>query len=251
MLLAIDVGNTSTHFGIFQERKLLSEWRVPTSALNQGADIKKKISENQKITNTVVSSVVPKVNKTIKKLFPKAIFVNHRNVGIKVKVKKPSEVGTDRLINALAAFKIYGGPAIVVDFGTATTFDVISAKGEYLGGAIAPGLIMARDALHEKTAKLPKIKIRNLQRVIGKTTREAISSGLIFGYAAMVEGIIKKIKNQNAKIKNAKIIATGGLAKIVCKYTKVIDKIDAYLTLKGLKIMSDNLKVTKPGKSNV
>jgi type III pantothenate kinase len=179
------------------------------------------------------------------------IFVSSRNIPeIKIKIKNKTEVGADRLVDALAAYKLYGGPAIIVDFGTATTFDVITAQGEYLGGAIAPGILLARDTLHERTAKLPKIEIRAPKSVIGRDTVEAMRSGLVFGYVAMVEGMVERLKlritpclpaGRNYELRKTskiKVIATGGLAKLICKYTDIVDIIDGKLTLKGLQLIS-------------
>jgi type III pantothenate kinase len=232
MLLAIDIGNTSVHFGIFEGEKLLKEWR-------EAAD---RVSDYQSIRNVIVSSVVPGMNKFVKKWFPEARFVNYRNIGIKIKVKKPSEVGVDRLVNALAAHKLYGGPAIIVDFGTATTFDVVSARGEYLGGAIVPGIQMSIDALHEKTAKLPKITLKPPKNVIGNSTVEAIRSGILYGYVSLVEGMLRRIKSEirHSLKSKIKIIATGGLARLICKHTDVIDRIDPELTLKGIMLCQKN-----------
>lgn len=242
MLLAIDIGNTSVHFGVFEGKKLLKEWREATDRISEHQHIRRRISEDQEIRDIVVSSVVPRANKFIRKSFPRARFVNHKNVGVKIKVKKPAEVGVDRLVNALATHKLYGGPAIIVDFGTATTFDVINAKGEYLGGAIAPGIALSRDILHERTARLPKIKIAAPRRVIGKSTIEAMQSGLVYGYAAMVEGMIHRMTRDSrlAARDPIKVIATGGLARLICKHTDVIDTIDPELTLKGLMLCQKN-----------
>lgn len=242
MILTIDIGNTCTNIGIFKKNKIIKEWQVPTHKILKYQKIKKEISKYHNIRSVIVSSVVPWADKIVRKWFKKAIFVNHKNIGIKIKVKNPSEVGADRLVNALAAYKLFGGSTIVVDFGTATTFDVISAKGEYLGGAIAPGILLARDILYEKTAKLPKISIKAPRNIIGKTTLEAMRSGLVFGYVAMIEGMVQRFKSkiQNSKFK-IKVIATGGLAKLICKFTKVIDKIDQKLTLKGLKIIGERI----------
>src|SRR3989338_1834500 len=193
MLLAIDVGNTSVHAGIFDGKKLVREKSWLTEGISEYQNIRQWVSGHQAIRSIVVASVVPKADKIIRKLFPQAVFVTHKNIGIKIKVRKPAEVGADRLVDALAAFKLYGGPAIIVDFGTATTFDVINGKGEYLGGAIAPGILLARDTLHARTAKLPRIEIKTPRNVIGKSTVEAMRSGLVFGYVAMVEGMVKKI----------------------------------------------------------
>jgi type III pantothenate kinase len=159
-----------------------------------------------------------------------------------MKVKKRNEVGADRVVNALAAYKLYGAPAIVIDFGTATTFDVISAKGEYWGGAIAPGINLARDALYHQTAKLPKVEIKAPRKVIGTDTVSAMQSGLVYGYVAMVEGMLQRIKCQMSNDKcQMKVIATGGYAPLICKYTNMVDCVDQDLTLKGLRLAGQNL----------
>jgi type III pantothenate kinase len=236
MLLAIDIGNTSVHFGVFRGVKLVKEWRVATARISK---CRARLSAG-KVRDIIVSSVVPRASKVIKRWFPKARFVNYKNIGIKARVQKPSEVGVDRLVNALAVHKLYGGPAIVVDFGTATTFDVVSAKGEYLGGAITPGILLARDTLHERTAKLPRIEIKAPKNVVGKNTVEAMRSGLVYGYAALVEGMIQRIKSKVKSQKSKmKVIATGGLAGLICKYTDIIDRIDEALTLKGLRLVGE------------
>ena len=239
MLLAIDVGNTSVHFGLFADggNTPLRQWRVSTARISAQQNISLRRSEKQKIRITVVASVVPRANKILKKIFPQAIFVDYRNIGIRVMLKKPAEVGADRLVNARAVKELYGGPAIIVDFGTATTFDVINAKGDYLGGAIAPGILLARDTLHERTAKLPSIEIKAPHSVIGKSTVEAMQSGLVYGYAAMVEGMIKRLKTRDSRLGTPLVIATGGLARLICKQTTVVDRIDSELTLKGLKFI--------------
>ncbi len=233
MILAVDIGNTSAHFGVFRGDKLLKEWRVETGRIMKGLGTGNR--EQGKIRKVIVSSVVPSANKSIKKLFSGAVFVNHRNIGIKIRLKKPSEVGADRLVNALAAYTLYKGPCIVVDFGTATTFDVISQKGEYLGGAIAPGVLLSRDCLHARTAKLPLIAIKKPRRVIGKDTLEAMRSGLVYGYISLVEGMIRRIKAEiTGNGRQVTVIATGGLAELICKHMSVVDRIDTKLTLKGL-----------------
>ncbi|MDD4179225.1 MAG: type III pantothenate kinase [Candidatus Margulisbacteria bacterium] len=237
MLLAIDVGNTSVHLGLFRGKTLVKEWRVATSRISGNQGIRKGVSGYSDIRDIIISSVVPKADIVLRKMFPAAKFVNYKNIGIKVKVKNPAEVGADRLVNALAAYKLYGGPAIIIDFGTATTFDVINAKGEYLGGAIAPGLELSRDILKERTAKLPKIEIKAPKNIIGKNTVEAMQSGLVFGYVAMVEGMVKRLRNANRVTRNASVVATGGLARLICQQTGIIDTIDDTLTLKGLRLL--------------
>lgn len=237
-VLAIDAGNTSVHFGLFAGERLVREWRTAADRLSDHQNIRKRRSEYQNIGKVIVSSVVPRLSKIIKKWFPAALFVDHKNAGLKVKAQKPAEVGADRLVDALAAYQLYGGPAIIVDFGTATTFDVINSRGEYLGGAIAPGLLLARDSLFERTAKLPKIEIKAPRNVIGKDTVEAMRSGLVFGYVAMVEGMVERIRLAT-RDPRLKVIATGGLARLICQHTKVIDIIDDKLTLKGLRLIAD------------
>jgi type III pantothenate kinase len=255
MLLAIDLGNTNVVFGLFSGKKLLKEWRCPTSKL--------KIQNSKlKIEEVIVCSVVPaldnKLRKEIKKRFGVTpFFVTAQNIpGLKVRLKNKKEIGADRVVDGLAAYTLYGGPLVIVDFGTATTFDAISARGEYLGGAIAPGIALARDALYEQTAKLPKIKISAPKGIIGKNTVSAMQSGLVFGYVAMVEGMVERMKteicaqysvvrtqNTEHRTRNTgiKVIATGGLAKLICKYTKVVDRIDTKLTLKGLQITGEKI----------
>jgi type III pantothenate kinase len=224
-VLAIDIGNTSAVFGIFEGDKLKKKWRVPTEKLAGGV---KKTS-----FPVLVSSVVPQADKMIRKALPQARFITARNIkGIRIRIRNKVEVGADRVVNALAALRLYGKPAIIVDFGTATTFDALSAKGEYLGVAIAPGISLTRDILHERTAKLPRIKIKLPRKVIGNSTVEALRSGLVHGYAAMVEGMINRFKKKLGS--RAKVIATGGYAELIGKYARGIDIIDKDLTLKGL-----------------
>ncbi|MFH1825962.1 MAG: type III pantothenate kinase [bacterium] len=238
MLLAIDVGNTSVVFGLFQGKKLVREWRCPTLDF-KFPNIKAKVDQ------IIVASVVPALDRRLKaegeKRFGlKPFFVTARNIpGIGIRMRDKNEVGADRVVDALAAYTLYKGSCIVVDFGTATTFDVISKAGEYLGGAIAPGIALARDALFEQTAKLPKVKIEAPKRVIGNDTVSAMQSGLVYGYVSMVEGMVKRLG------KGCKVIATGGYAKLICKYTKVVDRIDEKLTLKGLRIIADDLEMGK------
>lgn len=232
MLLAIDIGNTSATFGLFFKEELRKTWSVPTIELPSYLAAKQF---NQKLDKVLVSSVVPSQDKFIKKKFRQAEFISAENIPvIKIKLGNKKEIGADRVVNVLAAQALYGGPAIIVDFGTATTFDVLSDNSEYLGGAIAPGLGLARDILHEKTAKLPLVEIMEPQELIGKNTKEAILSGLIFGYASLVEGMIDKFKEKLGR--KIKVIATGGFAPLINKHTGSIDIIDENLTLQGLRL---------------
>jgi len=230
MLITIDIGNTSTLFGP-------SKIRIKTDP----ALLEKTLKNFKRTDAAIVSSVVPQLNKIIKKYFNKVIFVGYKTFKgqMKIKVKNPAEVGADRLVNAYAAYKLYGSPAIVVDFGTATTFDVIDIDGSYLGGLIAPGIQISADALHEHTAKLPKVKVQMPKSIIGKSTVDSMQAGIYYGYIGLVEGIIKRLNSQFS-IENSQlnIIATGGYAKLIGKKTKAFDHIDEDLTIKGLGIIS-------------
>ncbi|MFA4844212.1 MAG: type III pantothenate kinase [Candidatus Margulisiibacteriota bacterium] len=250
MLLAIDIGNTNIVFGVFAGKKIVKQWRVstPKTTLQSLPAIKG-------IDQILVASVVPSLDKSLAKLLVKKYgvkphFVTASNIpGVRIRMRNKNEVGADRVVDALAAYKLYGGPVIVVDFGTATTFDVINAKGEYLGGAIAPGILLARDALHAQTAKLPRIELKAPRSVIGNNTVEAIRSGLVLGYVSLVEGMIKRIKKElippslpkrGGRGVSYKVIATGGLAPLICKQTGIVDIIDENLTLKGLMLCQKN-----------
>lgn len=242
MILTIDVGNTTVVFGLFSGKKLIREWRYPTTKLKFP-----KISAE--ISAVIIASVVPHLNKRLKRGVSRQykrnpFFVTAQNIpGLKVRLTNKREIGADRVVDALAAYTLYKGPLVVVDFGTATTFDAISAKGEYLGGAIAPGIALARDALYEQTAKLPKIKISAPKRVIGNSTLSAMQSGLVYGYVAMVEGMVERMKKAIGR--RPKVVATGGLAPLICKYTKVVDKIDMKLTLYGLQMIGEKINVRR------
>lgn len=228
MLLAIDVGNTSTSFGVFSDSKLTKRFEVKTSDL-KGYKRYKVYSHFE----VVVSSVVPLADAIIEKVFPQAVFIDANQVskkGLTIKIK--GDIGADRAVNAYAARELYGKPIIVVDFGTATTFDIISRRGEYVGGAISPGIEISADALAEKTAKLPRIKIDKPKKLIGNSTIEAMKSGIVHGYCCLVKGMITRFKQEVGG--DPIVVGTGGFAKFISKYTKGIDIIDADLTLKGL-----------------
>ena len=240
MLLAIDIGNSNIVFGLFIGKKLAKTWRTETTK-----PVYPKIAK--KIDKIIIASVVPAINnklsaaiKTKYKVLPHFITIKDFK-GIKTALKNKNEIGADRIVDVFAALAIYGAPAIIIDFGTATTFDVIDANGTYLGGAIAPGITLSRDSLHEKTAKLPKIDIKAPKNVIGNSTLEAMRSGIVYGYVAMVEGMVRRIESQIPKTKSRiKIVATGGLAELICKHTRVVDTIDKELTLKGLRMIGEN-----------
>jgi type III pantothenate kinase len=256
MLFAIDIGNTNIVFAVYRGEKLLAHWRLQTvasrSADEYAAFLKELfIEENldwKKLDDVIVASVVPDADFQIKNfckkyLKKKPIFVGPDEVDIKIDLSSPDEVGADRLVNAVAVKEFYKYPAIVIDFGTATTFDVIDAKGRYAGGAIAPGINLSVEALHRAAAKLPKVSIKKPRSVIGKNTVSAIQSGMFFGYLGLIEGIVEQMsKDMGVK---PYVIATGGLARLFEPHTKVIKAVDDELTLKGLLRIYQNLKKKK------
>jgi len=234
MLLAIDIGNTSVAFGVFQGKRLRSSWKIST----QDVFSKKTIKLPQNIKAAIISSVVPKATPIIKKAIIKKYKIRPLVMGenieapIKNLYRKPGQVGQDRLVDAVAVKVLYGYPAIVIDFGTAITFDVISKKGEYLGGLILPGIGISLASLHEKTALLPKVELKPTSHIIGKDTVNSMRGGILFGYGAMCDGLIAKYRKILGK--NLKVIATGGNAKLIKRYAKSIQIVDEELTLKGL-----------------
>ncbi|MFC1646018.1 type III pantothenate kinase [Candidatus Omnitrophota bacterium] len=245
-LLTIDIGNTTINLGLFAGKKLILSFKMPTgkkaayrssvvSALNKG---KIKVKD---ISKVVLCSVVPKETAILKgmlsNIFQKKVLLvgSDIKVPIKNRYKNPKQVGKDRLVNAYAALKIFGPGLILVDFGTAITFDVVSKKGEYLGGLIFPGLDLSTDALKKKTALLPRITIKTPKSLIGKNTVSCINNGIIFGMAGACDGVIERLQK---KFKGHKIIATGGSANFIKKYSKKIKTIHPHLTLEGLRILS-------------
>lgn len=253
MLLAIDVGNSQTVCGIFAEGELLCYWRLKTdrekTADELAAGFQPLFTMQNKqfkdITGVIIASVVPTQQQawydfSTRYLNSSPLLVNDQalETGIKVATDNPAEVGADRIVNAVAAFEKFRKSAIVVDFGTAITFDCISAAGEYLGGAIMPGMAISLDALANRTAKLPRIDISiPPQRAIGANTVDAIKSGLLFGYGAMVDGLINKLSAEFAEVPH--VIATGGMSELIAKYTESIQIVDPMLTLKGLNILHE------------
>ena len=250
MLLAIDIGNTSIAAGIFQNRRIVRTMFVQsgTKKLDMLKAFKRSLSADRKnINGVIISSVVPGIMVITEQAIKKLLNIKPIILGVDFKVpiknlyNKPAQVGQDRLVNAYACKELYGKPAIVLDFGTATTLDYINRSGEYEGGIIAPGVGITIDALAEKTALLPKIKLDKPDRLIGKDTVGSIRSGVLFGLASMCDGLVRKIKKSH-KI-NPIVIATGGLADLFCPYCKEINKIDKYLTLKGLSIIYQKNRV--------
>ena len=246
LLLAIDVGNTNTVFALYQERHALGQWRISTmrertadeyaAALTQLMALKGYTQED--VGAAVISSVVPQALNPLKSMCREFFNCSARVVGedlrvtIPVLIDNPEEVGADRLVNAVAAHGRYRGPLIVVDFGTATTFDVIDDEGRYCGGVIATGINLSLEALHRAAAKLPRVAVERPPRVIGTSTVTAMQSGVFWGYVSMVEGMVARIKEEFGA--EMKVIATGGLAGLFADATDVIEQVDRDLTMAGL-----------------
>ena len=253
MLLVIDVGNTHTVMGIYKGHDLLKDWRIHTessvtedefnvlaSSLFAGSRI-----ETAKIDKTIISCVVPPMVGILDSFCRKYLghsprWVDPRSFkGMPIHFANPAEVGADRIVNAVAAFQKYRTGLVVIDFGTATTFDVISARGEYIGGNIAPGIMIAAEALFLKASKLPRVEIFSVPpRVIGKDTIGSIQSGIIYGYAGLVDGMVARIRREMDS--PPKVIATGGLAKLMAGVSETIEAVEPNLTLEGLRIISSD-----------
>lgn len=233
MLLAIDIGNTNIVCAVYNGNQQMHKWR------HHSHDTIENIFDavEFKIDFVIVGSVVPKINDDLIKLCHtkfniNPLFITHENIGIQTNLDNPHEVGADRIINAVAVLAYYNKPAIIVDFGTATTFDVIDKKGTYAGGVIAPGINLSLKALGDAAAQLPQLKIEKPAHIIGKNTIDAMQSGIYWGYIGLIEGTIKRIKEEIGD--DCIIIATGGLAPLFAEGTDLIKEIDSDLTLKGL-----------------
>jgi type III pantothenate kinase len=249
MLLAVDVGNTNITLGLFKGETLDAHWRLTSvhdktpdeyGAVLLGLLRRAKISASD-IHAISMASVVPPITSTFveigRRMFHcEALVVDGRTVtGVTIRYEDPAQVGADRIVDVAAGYMLYGGPACIIDFGTATTFDAVSADGEYLGGAIAPGIGIAAQALFQRTSKLPKVDLRWPPSPIGKNTVHSLQSGLMFGYVGLVEGIVARFREELGP--EAKIIATGGLAAIISKQTNVITIHAPWLMLDGLRII--------------
>ncbi|MEO8285443.1 MAG: type III pantothenate kinase [Chloroflexota bacterium] len=254
MLLAIDVGNTNAVLGLFNGEALVADWRMQTDT-NKMPDewaatlitlLQHRGHRIEEIDAAICSSVVPPVTTAMREMAedylhtPLLIVEPGIKTGVKVTVDNPREVGADRIVNTLAAHMRYGGPAIVIDFGTATTFDVVSPDGDYLGGAISPGLRVSSDALFRLTAQLRRIELIAPKSSIGKNTNNAMQSGVVWGYVGLVEGLVNRIRVDMGEMgSNAKVIATGGLARLIAAHTDCMDIVDLNLTLDGLRMIYD------------
>jgi type III pantothenate kinase len=261
MLLAIDVGNTNTVLGIFDGEQVIEHWRIATvpdrtadeiavvlrGLLEQSPVIKAQTSDGgEGITGIALCSTVPSVLHEMREMcrryyreIPAVIVEPGVKTGVPVRMDNPKEVGSDRIMNSLAAVHLFGGPAIVVDFGTSTNFDAVSARGEFVGGALAPGIEISVDALSRRAAQLLKVELTRPPRVVGKNTVEALQSGIVYGFAGQVEGIVRRMARELAPADpdSVTIIATGGLAPLVINEVSVIDAHEPWLTLIGLRLV--------------
>jgi len=249
MLLVVDVGNTQTHFGAFSGTELVEHWRFATvrqsTADELGAALRNLLELRGLALGDLDAGIV---SSTVPQLEPEWLAMARRylgheilavgpgvKTGMAIRYENPREIGADRLVNAVAIRERYGGPAVCVDFGTAVNFDIINRDGEYLGGVLAPGVEISLEALTERGAKLPKIDLAPPRGVIGKSTVDAIRSGVIYGYAALVDGIIRRVLAEIGE--DADIVATGGLAEHIVPFTETIDAVDDLLTLTGLRLI--------------
>lgn len=253
MLLVMDIGNTNVKIGIFKGDKLTSSWRVSTIASHTADEygmviydlLRQSGSKFEDIKGAVMSSVAPSLNYTIEHMCSyytgkKPLIVDAKTkLGIEIRYDNPSELGADRMVGAAAAFKFYGGPVIVIDFGSATTFNLVTKDGVYLGGAIAPGIKTATESLVNTAAKLPRIELTTPDNIVGTSTRSCMQSGIIYGYAGMVKYLVEKYKAL-PEMQGVKVIATGGLSELIDKVEPdIIDITDRALALKGLKYIYD------------
>jgi type III pantothenate kinase len=249
MLLAIDIGNTNVVLGIFDRERFVENWRVGTNAQitpDEYAMIFKDLFgfariEFSQIDGVIISTVVPpllpvmiEMSRKYFKIEP--LVVTHElKTGITIRTDNPKEVGADRIVNAAAGYALYGGPLIIVDFGTATTFCAITKNGDYLGGAICPGMKISAEALFQRASKLPRVELVKPAAVIGTNTISAMQAGIIYGYAGLVDGIVERMKKELAL--EARVVATGGLAELIHPETKSIQEIRPHLTLEGLRLL--------------
>jgi type III pantothenate kinase len=249
MLLAVDVGNTQTHVGLFRDEELLEHWRFHTSrtatadelAVVFGGLLRLRESSLRDVHAIVTSCVVPNLAQEYDEVRRRyldgqgALVGPELKTGMPIRIDDPRELGADRLVNAIAAYDRVGGPCIAVDFGTAINYDVVSGAGEYLGGVISPGVEISIEALSERAAALPKVRLEPPRAAIGKGTREAIQSGVIYGYAGQVDGIVARLRDELGE--EASTIATGGWAHAIVPHCEQIDELDDLLTLKGLHLI--------------
>ena len=252
MLLLIDVGNTNIVMGIYEGDEFKFSWRLGTKVARTSDEYGLQVDsilrhygvDVEDITDVVLASVVPSIQHTLKTMCARylgkepMVIGEGTKTGMKIKYDNPKEVGADRIVNAVAAYQRYGGPCIIIDIGTAISFDVINEDGEYLGGAISPGIGISSEALFSRTSKLPKVELEEPKTVIGKNTVEAIQSGVVYGFIGLVDNVIENILAEMKLDKSeVKIIATGGYAKLIASKSKYIEDYDYDITLQGMKMI--------------
>ena len=250
MLLAVDVGNTQTHLGAFDGERLVQHWRFQTRSGATGDELAERIAglfslcgmDFHEIDAVCVSSVVPPLGSQFEQLTDRYLKAECLTIGpgvktgMPIRIENPLEVGADRLVNSIAAYDRFGEACIVVDFGTGINVDVVSAEGEYLGGAIGPGLEISLSALIDRAARITRIDLQAPEAAIGRSSVGAIQSGFVFGFAGMIDGIVQRIEEE---LGEARLLATGGLASVVVPYTETIEEVDDMLTLKGLRLIHE------------
>jgi type III pantothenate kinase len=251
VLLAIDLGNTNLTFGLFEGENLKHDWRLATRRDSMPDELgllmvqlmRQDGFEPGSVDAVVVASVVPPLNSSLLQAIERYFGQEPTMVGpgiktgLKIHYRDPKEVGADRIVAAMAAFRKYGGPLIIVDFGTATTYDVVSKEGDYLGGAIAPGMGISVEALYERAARLQRVELKAPANVIGRTTVESMQAGIIWGYTAQVEGMVARIGKELAE--KPRVVATGGFAGLIAEQTPVIEVVDQRLMLEGLRLIHE------------
>ena len=249
MLLCIDIGNTNVTMGVYDGEDLVAHWRLSTDHQKMpdeyGLLLLNMLAHRgipaENISGVALASVVPPLTDTFREMVtaylgvaPLVVDTGVRT-GVSVRYDPPRDVGADGIVNVAAAYRLYGGPGCVVDFGTGTTFDALSEKGEYLGGAIAPGIRVAAEALFQRAAKLPRIDLRAPRRAVGSNTLDAMRSGIVFGYVGLVEGMVARFRRELGE--GMRVIGTGGLADVIAAETDVIEVVEPWLTLKGLRLI--------------
>jgi len=248
MLLAIDVGNTQTHLGAFDGERLVEHWRFQTRSGATGDELAERIAGLfglcemglGDLRSVCVSSVVPPLGAQYERMTARYLDVDFLAIepgvktGMPIRIDNPLEVGADRLVNSIAAFERFKRASIVVDFGTGINIDAVSEAGEYLGGAIGPGLEISLTALVERAARIGRIDLEEPETAIGRSSRAAIQSGFVFGFAGMIDGVVRRIEDE---LGDASVIATGGLARTIVPFSETIDEVDEMLTLKGLRLI--------------